>query len=113
MDDNLVEEYIALSVKYGELQVKGDYKKFNKIAERLSQIRQILRVKDNFVELFKPLLNHENDYVRMNTAYALLPFLSSEAEKVLEDISTRPRTLGFEAKMTLQEWRKGNLKFNW
>ena len=56
------------------------------------------------------LHDHENPYVRLWAAGYTLSLPNSGAEEVLVALSSI-RVIGFDARMTLQEWRKGNLKF--
>lgn len=41
----------------------------------------------------------------------LIPVLPEKAENVLEALAFKRGNASFDAKMLLQEWRKGNLKF--
>lgn len=109
---NLIEKYIRASICYGVAQEEGDSKKVNKQAGVIRKIRVELKKNlDSYVEMLEPLLEHENGYVRLKTAFSLLPFLSQKSEAVLLELSKKEGLLGFEADMTLKEWKKGNLIF--
>jgi hypothetical protein len=57
------------------------------------------------------LLECDHPYVREWAAFIALEFEPSRGEKVLEEIGQNyTRGLGFSAKFTLQQWRKGELK---
>ncbi len=59
----------------------------------------------NFLEL----LNHENDYVRLHVACALLHEKTEEALNTLKYLSEKKGILGFSAKMTISEYKKGHI----
>ena len=85
----------------------------NKYFQKLKDISIEMVNLNNILEL-RNLYNHENIAVRCNAAFALLPFDAVEAEKVLEELAIqRGDFVYLEARMTLQEWRKGNLKFDY
>ena len=63
----------------------------------------------NMVNLLEILLQHEDCSVRLWSAYALLP-VTKEAKEVIEKISKKNTIIGFDAEMTLIEWKKGRLK---
>jgi hypothetical protein len=46
----------------------------------------------------------------MWAAYALLPLYTNMCKSILSDLSNQKNILGLTAKITLQEWEKGNLK---
>jgi len=101
-----LEEY-----KYDQL---GDSKNGNKQGKIVISISILLKKEDRLQELLD-LLNHEHPQVRFRAAEKTLQISPSRAEKTLEELSTlRGMQLGgvaFVAQVTLQEWRKGNLKF--
>lgn len=108
----LIEKYVIASINYGAAQEEGDAKKVNKNASIIRKVRA--QIKENYslyVESLEQLLDHENDYVRLKSAFDLLPVFTDKAEKTLLELSNKKGLLGFEAEMTLQEWKKGNLLF--
>jgi hypothetical protein len=62
------------------------------------------------VDLFLTLLHSANLAVRMNAAGLALLDSPEQAEPVLQQLTTEPRLLGFSARMTLKQWRDGELK---
>ena len=57
-------------------------------------------------------LNHEVAGVRLNTAFALLPFATEECERVLKAVADIGKGVtSFSAMMTLDLWNKGELYF--
>ena len=101
----------AAKAQYNADEV-GNYRLSNKNFAKLKKITKELYKKDAIYSL-KILLNNEHINVRFNAATELLPFYTGEAEKVLEEIATLGRHPAFTAKITLQEWRKGNIKFDY
>lgn len=110
--DDMIEEYIQLTISRGEALEEGNSKKANKQFDKIRKIEKELKLdSDLYVKYFEPLLEHENDYVKVNAAYSLLPLTTKKSEKVLAELSKKRGLMAFEAEMTLQEWKKGNLKF--
>lgn len=110
--DELIEKYVMASINYGKAQEEGDFDKQNKNTAILRKVR--IKIKENnsiYVKSLEQLLEHENDYVKLKSAYDLLPILTVKAEKTLMELSNRKGLLGFEAEMILQEWKIGNLLF--
>lgn len=62
------------------------------------------------LELLIPLVEHNNDYVKLNVASSLVVILPDKAIEVLKNLQNKKGLLAFEAKMFLQEWEKGNIK---
>jgi hypothetical protein len=62
------------------------------------------------VDLFLTLLHSANPAVQMNAAGLALLDAPEQAEPVLQQLTTEPRLLGFSARMTLKQWRDGELK---
>lgn len=60
------------------------------------------------------LLNSDDPNIRINAASYALDFEPKEAEKVLTEIlETQTGALRMDARMTLQQWRKGEIRFSW
>jgi len=94
---------------HGESTLSGDYKLCNKHYECI--IRCIEYLYDNKeADTLKPFLDNKNTSVRMWAAYALLPLYTNMCKSILSDLSNQKNILGLTAKITLQEWEKGNLK---
>ena len=56
------------------------------------------------------LLNHPNEWVRLDAAIHLLPLRAELASATLENLASGPQSqLEFIAKMGLREWRAGKL----
>ena len=103
--DACVEEY-----KYHQ---QGDSKNGNKQGKIIISLFILLNKENRLDELLE-LLEHEHPQVRFRAAEQLLKFSPSRAEKTLEELSKLKGPqfggIGFVSQITLQEWRKGNLK---
>ena len=105
----LVEKFIEASIKYGEAIENGDSKKANKQSGIIRKIRQQL-LEGCELDLLASSISHSNDYVKLNVATSLIAVLPKESKEVLQELQNRKGLVGFETKMFLQEWQKGNIK---
>ena len=107
-------EFVNACLKEYEYQCLGDSKNGNKQGKILISICIELRNQNRLYEL-SHLLEHNHPQVRFRAAEILLISFPDKAEKVLEELSALRGlefgNIGFVSRMTLQEWRKGNLKF--
>jgi hypothetical protein len=59
--------------------------------------------------MFLELVNHQNDYVKFHAACALLHENEDIAIDTLMKVAEKKGILGFSAKMTISEFKKGNI----
>ncbi len=111
MDNNtkLLEQFIDASIKYGESVEEGTSRKTNRYSKIIRTIRSELKSKGE-LEILIPLLNHNNDNVKLSAATSLIWIMEQQSKEVLEELKTKRGLLGFEAEMFLQEWEKGNIE---
>ena len=107
-----LKKFIEACIAKGEAEETGNVKpredrKYYKI---INSVYSYLKNNHQLEELSN-LLDHENVYVQLWASSYMLQLSGSKAEKVLENLATLKGNIGFCAEMTLQEWRKGNLKF--
>lgn len=108
----LINDFVETSALYGLAQENGDSKLVNKCSKKRNLIIQnITKSADFKVAQLTDLLAHPNDYVRLYSAYYSIPYAPIKAKETLLSLSEKKRLLGFEAKMILSEWEKGNLRF--
>lgn len=107
--ERLAEKFIDASIIYGEAIEQGESKAANKQSSIIRKIRKQL-VESCKLDLLIPSIKHNNDYVRLNVAASLIEILPDESRTVLAELQSRKGLVGFEAKMFLQEWDKGNIK---
>ena len=104
----LFEEQTTLG---GLAQDKSDFKLFNKYQDKTNKCIVFLYHQQQLKALFK-YLSHNNPYVRLMAAYALLPFYEEESKEVLCEISMGNCGLtSLSAEMILKQWADGKLKF--
>lgn len=113
--DLIIETYIVAAITYGEETEEGNYKVVNREYRKLTKIyRKMETDLDIAQQILEKLLIHPNDHVRLwAAAHALgLNLYVNQSIEILEDVSKRPKFLGFDAKMTLEVWREqGKLSF--
>ena len=108
-----VEKFKQMAIKSFEAQEKGSSRTVNGCYESLKKIA-IELYKNGEMEKLKPLMYSEHDAVRFEAASELLPFYTEEAEAVLEALSLKRGALLYaNAKTTLREWRKCNIKYEY
>ena len=108
-----LEKFIQSAIGEAEAEVEGNPKKADKFGKKMREIAISLYKADRIEEL-EILLTHENPSVRGNAAIKLLPFATEKAEDVLQELAEKSGlSIYFVARNTLEEWRKGNIKFSY
>ena len=110
--DEVKNAYIKAAVLHGESTVSGEYEIGNKQVDIMQEAYKVLRKSEEGRNKLKEIMSHNNPNVRTWAAKDCLPYYPNEAEKILENVSKLDDIFGLNAKITLQEWRKGNLKFD-
>ena len=84
-------------------------RKADKNMDIMQNIRKELSAdKEAYLELFMPLLNHENDYIAYHSAFSLMPLMPAKAKEVMERIASGPdRFARGKAEIMMEYWRKG------
>lgn len=108
-----IEEFIEASIQRESAIEKGNARVANKNYDRQMEIVEDWRNNSDVdMKTLEVYLEHENDSVKLDIAFILLPVLPEKAEEVLEKLSLKKGSPArFDAEMTLREWRKGHLKF--
>lgn len=110
-DDELIGAYVNASIAHGAAIDAGDYRTANRQNDVTAAISNELRKRGQERRLLD-LLEHENPWVRYWAAGEALQCAPGEAEPVLRRLAALPPSLvRLTAETTLDEWRKGNLKF--
>lgn len=107
--EKVIEKFVDASIKYGKAIELGESKTANKQSSIIRKIRKQL-LESCELDLLIPSMKHDNDYVRLNVASSLIELLPDDARAVLGELQNRKGLIGFEAKMFLQEWDRGNIK---
>lgn len=106
------EDFVKAIIIYGKETDLGNSRKINRAFDKfINAYVDLKQNKDVAISLLNQYLNNENDYVSMICASFLLEFEEDKAIKKLEEISKRNGFCAFEAEITLEEWKKGALKF--
>ncbi len=110
-----VEEAVSLfmenTLKRAQANDEGKFETGNKYSDKLMKCIVFLYEKDALEQL-SPFLESANPALRLSAAFALLPIKTKECEKCLDSIANgNIKDHSFEAYYTLEEWKKGNLKF--
>ena len=108
--NEIVLDYLEAAIKYGEQTQKNNSKKANKEYTKIKINYDILKAENSLKELL-PYLEHNEDYVKLWVSAHLLNIEEIKAMEVLERLSKKKEMIGFEAKMTLEQWKKGELTF--
>ncbi|MEJ0091346.1 MAG: DUF2019 domain-containing protein [Limisphaerales bacterium] len=108
----LLKSYAAAAAAHGEATEKGDYRVGNKQHDIIVATYREIRARGLEAQrsLFG-LLDHPNEAVRLVAAAHALEFAPEEGATVLELLAKGTSIHGFSARITLEEWKKGSLKF--
>ncbi len=98
------------STKQVEATEIGDYKNGNKNYDKIIKVISFLKT-ENSIESLLQYLSHSSIGVRLWSACYILPINEKMAIKVLENITKEEGIISLTAETTLNEWKKGNLKF--
>jgi hypothetical protein len=106
--ENALDVFVESSIEHGNAMESGDYRRANKAYASIIKSMKILKEGGKTDEFLKTL-NHESPSVRLSSACALLSAYQTEALRALGDLANESGIVSFDAKMTIQEWEKGNL----
>ena len=108
----IMEKYIKAAEDHSKGTSSGDSRKTNSAYRRIDKIFRELKA-NNQLNLLLRLVDHKSIGVRMWAATHLLPYNEEAGLKVLKEIEKNHTEdlHGFDAKMTIQEWKKGNLTY--
>jgi hypothetical protein len=110
---DLVQRYESAAIQYGAASANSDLKATNRQHSIISDIYRELRQRGVEAQSsLLPLLEHNDVAVRQWAAAHTLEFAPAKGEPILESIASGPPGMDrFSAEMTLEQWRKGALKF--
>jgi hypothetical protein len=108
--ESLIERYEALAIAWDAETVA---RKANKIFDQLHAIALQLRPVNEGRKALEGLLVHSNRGVRLKAAGDCLAWDSAAAAKALEELVEPRGRHSLSAEMTLQEFRAGNMRFDW
>ncbi len=109
---DLLKIYVAAATARGEATEDGDYRAGNKQHDVIVAAYREFRARGPEAQRsLLGLLDHPNESVRGMAASHALEFAAEEGAPVLELIAKSESIHGFTARITLEEWKKGTLKF--
>lgn len=85
----------------------------NKLLYKIHSLGNILRADKTGQKLLSDMLNLENRALCLIAAYDCLAFDASRGKKYLKLLAKSEGLYSFDAQMTLEEFRKGHLRFDW
>ena len=111
MNNTLLERYRIAAVNHGQGTLSGDYKEVNKSHDALSVLFNEMCECGTDCELLT-LLDDVDVSVRTWAAAHTLETNEAEALTTLRFIAKSEKSiLGMNARITAEEWEKGNLRF--
>ena len=110
--NELISQFEQAAVKYDNLRISGTAKEMNSQFDIMLIIVGKLSKLEKLNELKSSLFN-DNEAVRFFASSMILGKFPNEAEPILLTIANSKGFYAFNAKITLKEWRKGNLKFEY
>lgn len=111
-DEALIETYRIAASANGRAIASGDSRAANRAQKRLALAYRTLRARGPGSQAKLLGLIRDRDVgVQAWVAAHALEFSPAVGEPVLVDLAAQTGLVGFDAKMTLQEWRAGRLKF--
>lgn len=110
--NDLVEKYVESVIIHGKESWGSDYKKANRHYKIYTKcFIDICKYKKEGEIALRQLLNHSSHFVRYAAAYHLLPFDREMGLKMLKKCKNEPDGVGFNVKITISEWKNGDLRF--
>jgi hypothetical protein len=110
--DTLIEKYRISSAKHGSALEAAKPKAANKEFDTILALKKELRSRgEEGWQRLRPLLQAQEQGTRYWAAAFLLDFVPDEAERVLSELASIPKSfVGLSAELTLNKWKNGTLK---
>lgn len=109
--NNLVSKCMVAAAAYGSF-IGKDARKTNKQFGVIKKCYLQLRAMESLISL-TPLLSNDDESVRLWAAAHLLFIDPEKAQITLRELEQKSGLLAFSAMMTLGEWEKGSLNFDY
>lgn len=110
--DTLIAQYRIAASRHHEATVHGDHISANRSHELLAAAyRELRRRGGDAQRQLLPLLAEDDYGVRMWAAAHALEFAPDEGRRALERLVSEPGIAGFTARITLESWAAGTLRF--
>ena len=110
--DELIQMYRENAAEHGRGTNVRNHILTNDAYFHLSEVfRELRRRNGEALMHLLPLLADDDVWVKLWTAAHALTFAPDKGEEVLAALAASEDVAGFEAEMTLEMWRKGELEF--
>jgi hypothetical protein len=108
--EKLKTEYREMAVAHGKATFSGDYKAANLSHDKIVALVPKIRVfgKEGEAALLALTQDHDEAVACWAATHAL-SFNEKQSLYVLENLAKKPGPMGFNAKMVVQQWKKGQL----
>lgn len=93
-----------------EATENGNYRTGNKNYDKIVTAFSFLK-SQNSIDRLSQYLNHQHIGPRLWSAYYTLPIDEKKAINVLKELTKHPGIIALTAETTVEEWKKGKLKF--
>lgn len=112
MIDELISTYVTAAIAHGRASEDGDHETANAEHDRLvGAYRRLRALGPDAQRALLALLDHADPAVRSWAGAHALEFVPQEGERTLTELVAEGGIPGFNAEMTLDTWRDGNLRF--
>jgi len=108
--DKTIKVYEATAVLYGEAMEEGDFDQACFCLEKNERaFRNLRSVGKQGEQTLFGLFNHPNPFVRISAATHLLGSYKAQSIQVLEQLADKQGFQGFNARMVLDDYIKGDM----
>jgi len=113
--EDLVASFAETASEHGQFMASCDPKRANAKFDQMARLYGELRRRGGGAQRqLLALMKSDNPYIRLYAATYTLDFEPDQALPVLDEIlRTEEGTLKFTARMTLEQWHKGEMRFSW
>jgi hypothetical protein len=106
--NELIIEFIALVIEHGKTKNDGNYKRGNKIHDKIMKIVGRIKSENELIrKQFYVLMYHEHPYVSLWASSSLLKTFEQEALTVLKKLKENQDVSALDAELLIGAWGKG------
>ena len=113
--EDLVSTFAKTASEHGEFMAACDPRRANAKFDQMAKLYGELRHRGlDAQRQLLPLLDSDNPHIRFHVATYALDFEPEPAVQALKNIlHMESGALRFDARMTLEQWHKGEIRFSW
>jgi hypothetical protein len=108
--ERILERCARAADLHGRATDEGNFKVANRAYDRAARAFAALRKTSGYEKALLSLLDHLSPHVRAWAATRLLPTHETQATRTLEQVGQGRGFMAFSARITLELWKKGELK---